>query len=197
MQGPRRPYSFPSAGFLPLPHNTSCWASEQREREEVLGNRARRAAQRPGPQVDPPSLGPVTPNSPPPSLLPSPLLLIVRDGVPVRRRKKSVTNVLSLGPLTTQHNRSLSPSKRGWGRGTLPKHLGQTTAAGETLTRGGGSCKGRTQSTGLNARPRTGPGNWEGPPSWEGKMQNQMGENAKASQVAPVVKNLPGNADRR
>ena len=54
MQGPRRPYSFPSAGFLPLPHNTSCWASEQREREEVLGNRARRAAQRPGPQVDPP-----------------------------------------------------------------------------------------------------------------------------------------------
>ena len=53
MLSPTYSYSFPSAGFPPLPH-TSCWASEQREREEVLGNRARGAAQRPGPQVDPP-----------------------------------------------------------------------------------------------------------------------------------------------
>lgn len=55
-QGPHCPYSFPSASFPPPPH-ISCWASEQREREEVLGNRARRAAQRPGPQVDSPFPG--------------------------------------------------------------------------------------------------------------------------------------------
>lgn len=58
----------------------------------------------------PSSLWPRKPNGPPASLLPSPLFLIGRDGVSVRRRKKLVTNPLSLGSFITQHKCPGCPS---------------------------------------------------------------------------------------
>lgn len=45
------------------------------------------------------------------------------------------------------------------GGGLLLTHLRRTITEGQTLTRGRESCKDRTQSPGLNARPWTRPGN--------------------------------------